>query len=111
MNNSLVILVLSAIVVSGATQSASLASTTLRVTGTIDKFDAATRILSLSTANGTVRFTLASTARLRRGWHRIEPADLEKLAGDRATVRYSESAGSKTVQSVHVFDTYERSAP
>jgi hypothetical protein len=108
MNNRLNILLLSAAVVSGATQSTPPASTTLRMNGTIDRFDASTRILSLSTSNGTVQFAVGSSARIRQGWHNVEPLELQKLAGYRATVRYSESGGNKTVESVHVFGKNER---
>ena len=72
MNSSLIVLLLSAAVLSTATQSGSSASTTLRVNGTIDTFDASTRILTLSTSNGTVRFTVALATRIRQGWHRVE---------------------------------------
>jgi hypothetical protein len=41
--------------------------------------------------------------RIRSGWHRVDVADLWKLAGDRATVRYTEAGGITTVESVHVF--------
>jgi GDP-D-mannose dehydratase len=117
MNNGLIVFLLSAAVLSGATQSTPSASTTLRMNGTttlrmngtIDRFDASTRILSLSTSNGTVQFPVASAARIRQGWHKVEPLELQKLAGYRATVRYSESAGNKIVESVHVFGKNERS--
>src|SRR5471032_1990148 len=80
-----------------AAQSMPPASTTLRMRGTIDKYDASTRTLSLSTSKGTMQFPLASTARIRQGWHQIDASALEKLAGRRAAIRYSESAGNKIV--------------
>jgi len=83
-------------------------STTLRMRGTIDKYDAATRILSLSTSNGTVQLLLASTARVRQGWHKLDPLDLRKLVGYRAAIGYSESGGNKTVESVHILGKNER---
>ena len=83
-------------------------ATTLRMRGTIDQYDTSTRILSLSTANGTMRLLLASTARIRQGWHKLDPMELRKLVGYRAAVGYSESAGYKTVESVHVFGKNER---
>ena len=83
-------------------------STTLRVRGTIDKYDASTRVLSLSTQNGTMQLPLASTARVRQGWHKIDPLELKKLVGYRAAIGYSESGGNKTVESVHVFGKNER---
>ena len=91
-----------------AAQSSAPGTTTLRVRGTIDRYDASSRILSLSTANGTMRFLLSSTARIRQGWHKLDPLDLRKLAGYRAAVGYSESGGNKRVESVHVFGRNER---
>ena len=91
-----------------AGQSPPPGSTTLRMRGTIDKYDAATRILSLSTPTGTVQLPLASTARVRQGWHKLDPLDLRKLVGYRAAIGYSESGGNKTVESVHVFGKNER---
>ena len=83
-------------------------ATTLRMRGTIDQYDTSTRILSLSTESGTMRLLLASTARIRQGWHKLDPIELRKLVGYRAAVGYSESGGSKTVESVHVFGKNER---
>lgn len=83
--------------------------TTLRMGGTIDKYDTSTRVLSLSTLNGTVQLPLASTARIGwgpfgRGPQKIEASELQKLTGFRAVIRYSESNGKKTVESIRVFD-------
>jgi hypothetical protein len=77
--------------------------TTLSVRGAIDKYDQSTRTLVLSTASGQLQFPIAPTTRIRRGWHAVDPADLPKLTGAQATVRYTESGGSKSVESVHVF--------
>ena len=85
-------------------------STTLTMRGTIEKYEASTRMLSLSTSTGTVQFPLASTARIRQGSHKIDASDLEKLSSYRAAVRYSESGGKKTVESVQVFGRSERMA-
>jgi hypothetical protein len=111
MRRRLAILFLSATVVSdlGASspsrsvQSATEASTTLRVPGTIDKYDASNRMLFLSTTNGRVQFPVPPAARIRRGGQTIDASQLATLSGYRAAVRYSESRGNKTVQSVHVF--------
>ena len=89
-------------------QSTPPASTTVSVRGTIDQYDPSSRMLSLSTANGTVQVPVASAARIRQGWHAVDPLALQRLAGYQATVRYRESGGSKTVESVHVFGKNER---
>lgn len=105
MRRRLSILLVSAAVVShiGASAQAPPAATTLRMPGTIDKYEASTRTLSLSTATGTVQFPVPSAARIRRAGRTIDASELAKLSGYRVAVRYSESAGSKTVESVHVF--------
>jgi hypothetical protein len=86
-------------------QSTPPASTTVSVRGTIDQYDPSSRMLSLATSNGTVhvQVPVASAARIRQGWHQVDPLELQKLAGYQATVRYRESGDSKTVESVHVF--------
>ena len=95
-------------VLTDAAQSPPPGNMTLRVRGTIDKYDASTRILSLTTTNGRVQLLLASTARVRQGWHKLDPLELGTLVGYRAAIGYSESGGNKTVESVHVFGKNER---
>jgi hypothetical protein len=87
-----------------ATQSVAQSSTTLSLRGIIEKYDAASRTLSLSTSSGAVQFSVASTTRIRRGWHKVEASELQNLAGDHATVRYTESSGNRIVESIHVFE-------
>jgi hypothetical protein len=86
-----------------ATQSVEQSSTTLSLRGIIEKYDAASRTLSLSTSSGAVQFSVASTTRVRRGWHKLDASELQNLAGDHATVRYTESSGDRIVESIHVF--------
>ena len=76
--------------------------------GTIEKYDAATRVLSLGTPRGTERFPLESATRLRQGWQKIDDAALNKLVGYRAVVRYSEPFGHRTIESVHVWTQRQR---
>jgi hypothetical protein len=77
--------------------------TTVRLNGTIERYDAATRVLSLSTSRGSEQFTLEVATRLRQGWQKIDDAALNKLVGYRAVVRYSEPSGRRTIESVHVW--------
>jgi hypothetical protein len=84
-------------------------STTLRMDGTIGKYDVSAALLSVSTSNGMVQLALSSGARIRQGWRRIDAQALEKLTGYRAAIRYSEADGIKTVESIHVFGKHERS--
>ena len=83
-------------------------STTLVMRGTIQKYDPSSKILTLSTSNGTVQFTMTSAARIRQGWHRIDASALENYSGCHAAVRYSEPGAAKTVESVHVFGRNQR---
>ena len=88
---------------SAAAAQAAQPSTTLVIHGTIEKYDPSNRILSLSTSNGTVQFSITSATRIRQGWHRVDRSALQNPGGYRATVRYSsESGADKTVESVHV---------
>jgi len=104
MNKSLAMLLLSALLLSGtAFAQAPSAATTLSLRGTIDKYEVSSRTLSLATSSGTVRLSLASTTRVSQGGHKVEAEELQRLTGERATVRYTESAGARVVQSVHVF--------
>jgi hypothetical protein len=43
-----------------------------------------------------------------RGPQRIDASELQKLTGYRAVIRYSESQGKKTVESIRVFEKNER---
>jgi hypothetical protein len=90
------------------TQSSPTAVPRLRLRGTIESYDPLTRTLSLSTLSGMLRLPVAQSARVGRGAQRLEASDLRDLAGYRAAVRYSESAGSKTIESVNVFEKSER---
>jgi hypothetical protein len=105
MHTSLTVLLLSVWLGSGAPAIAQAppASTTLSIRGTIDKYDASSRTLSLSTSSGLVRLPLASTTRIRQGGHKVAADELQKLTGQRATVRYTEADGARIVESVHVF--------
>ena len=84
-------------------------STTLRMQGTIENYDPATQVLSISTPNATVVFPLTATARIRRGRRTINASDLKRLARYRVVVRYLESRGSRTVESIHVLGPDDRS--
>src|SRR6188474_2386615 len=123
MNKSFIVLVLSAAVASGvrdalaqtpaatgqtdraaragAAPATSQDVTTLSVRGTIDKYDQMARTLVLSTPDGPVKFPVTPATRIRKGGQDVDPKELPNLAGHRATVRYTESSGTKIVESVH----------
>jgi hypothetical protein len=51
---------------------------------------------------------MSSTTRISRGSSKAEPVELQKLTGNRATVRYTEAGDKKIVESVHVFEENQR---
>ena len=105
MKKQLTMLVLAAALVSGVSMLAQAppASTTLSVRGTIDNYDASSRTLSLSTSSGSVKFPVSPATRISQAGRKVEAAALQKLVGERATVRYTDSGGNRVVESVHVF--------
>jgi hypothetical protein len=76
--------------------------TTLVATGKIVQFDATGQALTLATSKGEQHFTVGPSTHLQDSSHAITPDDLSKLAGHKATVRYKESAGEKSVESIRV---------
>jgi hypothetical protein len=86
-------------------------ATTLSMRGMLEGYDSATRTLSVTTRSGTVRLTLVPATRIRQGRHEIDVVTLEKLNGYRAVVRYSESAGKRILQSIHVVEKKDGPRP
>ena len=78
------------------------APTTLAARGRIVAFDEGARSLTIATAAGEERFTLNDATRLRHASRSISVAELAKLTGHQATVRYHQSAGQQRVLSVRV---------
>ena len=76
--------------------------TTLMETGTVARFDPTSAVLTVSTAHGEQRFAIDAKTRIREGWHKIDPKALAALVGRNVRVRYVESGGQTTVQSVIV---------
>ena len=79
-------------------------ATTLRADGVIEQYDAATHTLSLATSTDITRFTLGPSVRVRMGRRSIDVSQLAELIGHRASVRYLDVGGARTVESIHVSD-------
>lgn len=77
-------------------------ATTLRARGVIEGYDTVTRLLTLATASGPVRFPLSGQTRIRQGTAVVTDSRLEQCIRSTAIVRYSETDGARTVESVHV---------
>jgi hypothetical protein len=73
------------------------------VRGTVKKFDAATNTLTIATAKGAEEnYMIGPKATLHEGQKSIAVSDLANLSGREATIRYMESGGQKTAESVMV---------
>ena len=70
--------------------------------GTLDKYDSGANTIVVKTAKGTETLSLSSTSAVRMGAKTMSASDLSSHTGDRVKVRYSESSGQNTVQSVQI---------
>jgi hypothetical protein len=83
-------------------------ATTVRATGIIEAYDAAAHLVSLATSAGVTRFTLGSAVRVRRKHRALDPSELSRAIGCRASVRYLDEPAGRVVESVHVADCPHR---
>ena len=72
------------------------------VVGTLDKYDSGANSIVVNTGKGTETLSLSSTSAVRMGAKTMTAADLSSHTGDHIKVRYSESNGQRTVQSVQI---------
>jgi hypothetical protein len=72
------------------------------VVGTLDKYDSGANTIVVKTGKGTETLSLSSTSAVRMGAKTMSASDLSSHTGDRVKVRYSESSGQSTVQSVQI---------
>jgi hypothetical protein len=77
-------------------------ATSLVAKGTISAFDRSTNTLTITTSKGQEQFTLPATARIQEASRHLTVNDLDGLNGRTVNVRYRESGGQRTVQSVNV---------
>ena len=76
--------------------------TLISATGTVSKFDAASKTLTVTTAKGDVMFVVDSSATVTADGKKVMASDLPSHVGHKVTVRYTESGGQKMAQSVRV---------
>lgn len=86
----------------GVTVNAEKANTTLMTAGKIVRFDPISHQLVVSTRTGDQEFTLGSMARIREGGKMIADDQLPGLVNHLVKLRYTETSGMRTVQSVNV---------
>jgi hypothetical protein len=72
------------------------------VSGTLEKFDATGKMLTVHTSKGSETLALSSDARIREGSHSLTAADLSSHTGSRVRVSYTERDGQKTAQEVRL---------
>jgi hypothetical protein len=77
-------------------------ATTITATGTVSKFDAGTNTLTVTTPKGDVSFNVAGTATVMANGKKVAASDLSSHVGHKVTVRYTESGGMKTADSIRV---------
>jgi hypothetical protein len=78
--------------------------------GKIEKYDAASKTLTLSTTKGEQTFVLSANATIHQGSRALHEADIASESGQRAKVRYSEANGQKTADAVMILSTTSASA-
>src|SRR5262245_6758719 len=74
----------------------------LSATGTIQRFDVATHLLTLKTTRGSESFVVADSTTIHRGAKVATLQELGRWSGSPAKVRYTESAGRRTASSVMI---------
>ena len=72
------------------------------VVGTLEKYDASANTIVVNTGKATDTVTLTSDSAIRMGASKMTASDLTAHAGQRVKVRYMESNGQKTAQSVQI---------
>jgi hypothetical protein len=70
--------------------------------GTIARFDHGSNTLTIKTSKGEEQFTLPASVRIQEASRKLTIADLDTLNGRPVNIRYTESGGQRTVQSVRV---------
>jgi hypothetical protein len=84
--------------------------TTITASGTISKYDAASKTLTVTTPKGDVSFMVDSTASVTASGKKVMASDLPSHVGHKVVVRYTEANGQKMAQSVRVSMTAPKSA-
>ena len=72
------------------------------VVGTLDKYDSGANTVVINTGKATDTLSLSSTSTIHMGAKTMSAADLSSHTGDRVKVRYSESNGQRTIQSLQI---------
>ncbi|MEO8679415.1 MAG: hypothetical protein ABI665_10235 [Vicinamibacterales bacterium] len=71
-------------------------------TGTVEKFDAATKTLTVKHDGKDMQFVIADTASLLRGKEKIDTAALGTATGQMAKIEYTTMGATKTAERVEL---------
>lgn len=85
----------------GPTTPGASSATSLRLTGTLEGFDAKGKTIAVQTDAGTVRLALTSSTRIRQGRRSLDQSALDHMLESTVVVRYAESPSGKTAVSLH----------
>jgi len=72
------------------------------ITGTLEKFDPAGKMITVRTAKGAETIALGADAHIMQGSRSVVATDLATHTGSRVEVTYTETNGQKTAQSVRL---------
>jgi hypothetical protein len=78
------------------------ASTSMSLTGKVAKFDAASNMLTVTTAKGDVDVNVPASASLKEGTTTVQASSLATMTGHQVRVQYTDNAGTKTAQTVKI---------
>ena len=78
------------------------AHTSLVAVGKLAKFDAATNMLTVTTATGDVMLSVTPTTKIQEGSKTLGANNLAGDAGKNVRVSYMEKDGARTVEAIHV---------
>jgi hypothetical protein len=70
--------------------------------GTLEKFDASSRMLTVHTSKGAETLALGPNAHIMQGSKTMTADDLASHTGSKVDVKYTESNGQKTAQNVRL---------
>jgi hypothetical protein len=82
----------------------------MSATGTLEHYDAASRMLTLKTKKGDETFVVSDATTVHRGSKAATAAQLASWNGQPVKVRYSEAGGLRTASSVMVGGTHHHEA-
>jgi hypothetical protein len=85
-------------------ESAATGTTPLRVTGTLQGYDAQARQVAVATAAGNLRLLMTGDTRVRQGGRAVDAGQLRSRIGAKVVVRYVEAERGRVVVSLTVVD-------